>query len=347
MRWKKFVVRSSAHCCRAGRAAAARALAARALAGACAALALVSLSACAEDPAVGQPPVITPQIFSVTVNPQATPTPIPPPPTPTPTSNPLAARVNGQPITLEAFDAELQRYIAALPNAPDPTGEQGRTFAMRLREVVLEALIEQVLMEQEAARNNITVSAQQINEELAIVRERAGGDDRFRAWLAATRQTEADVRELIRGELLANAMRDRVLAELPRSAEYVHAYHIVVATEREAIQTLSRLQNGAKFTALAQSVSIDESTRANGGDLGWFARDTGAVLWPEIEDAAFNLQPGETSDIIKSPVGYHILRVVEREVRPLTDADAAYLHEAALARWIADLKARATIERFI
>ncbi|BCX03440.1 MAG: peptidylprolyl isomerase [Candidatus Roseilinea sp.] len=306
---------------------------------ACAAL----LTACAGDPA-GEPLMITPEIFSVTVIPQATATPTP---EPTPTPLPLAARVNGRPITLAEYEAELARYIAALPDAPDPNSDRGRLLALQLRDAALEALIEQALIEEEAARNGIEVSDRQVAEELAIAKARAGGEAKFQAWLAATRQTEAGIRELIRRELLTNAVRDRVLATMPRTAEYVHAYHIVVATEREARQILTRLQNGAKFTALAQSLSLDESTRADGGDLGWFARHTGAVLWPEVEDAAFSLQPGETSDIVKSPIGYHIIRVTEREVRALTEADTIHLQEAALAQWIADLKARAKIEKFI
>jgi len=308
-----------------------------------ASLAAVLFTACAAD-SPSDLPVITPEIFSVTVNPQVTATPTP---EPTPTPIPLAARVNGQPITLEQYQAELERYLAASPAALDLNSERGQLLTIQLRDMVLDALIEQTLIEQEAGRHNVAVSEQQIADELAIAKERAGGEAQFQAWLSATRQTEADIRELIRRELLMNALRDRVLTELPRTAEYVHAYHIVVATEREARQILTRLQNGAQFTSLAQSLSLDEGTRAAGGDLGWFARNTGTVLWPEVEDAAFSLQPGETSDVIKSPIGYHIIRVTEREVRGLNEADTAHLQTAALGKWIADLKARAQIERFI
>ncbi len=301
------------------------------------------LTACAGDPADGQL-VITPEIFGVTVIPQATATPTP---QPTPTPNPLAARVNGQPITLAEYEAELARYIAALPDAPDPQSKRGQLLALQLKDAALEALIEYALIEQEAARSGIRVSDQQVADELAIAKAHAGGEAKFQAWLATMRQTEADVRALLRRELLVNAVRDRVLTTMPRTAEYVHAYHIVVATEREARQVLTRLQNGAKFTALAQSLSLDESTRADGGDLGWFARNTGAILWPEVEDAAFGLQPGETSEIVKSPIGYHIVRVTEREIRGLTEADTIHLQTVALAEWMASLKARAQIERFI
>jgi hypothetical protein len=303
------------------------------------------LIACAPS-APAQPLAITPQIFSVTINPSPSPTALPTP-TATPTPVPLAARVNGQPITLSAYQAELARYLSTLPTPLDPNNERDRQTLAQLQEAALEALIEQALIEQEAARLNITVSEAQIATELGIVKAQTGGEEKFRAWLLATGQSESDVRAQLRLELLTAALRDQVLSTLPHTAEYVRAYHIVLATEREARQVLARLQNGAQFTALAQSLSLDASTRPAGGDLGWFTRESDAILWPEVEEAAFRLQVGETSDVVPSPIGYHIIRVIGREVRPLTESDAAYLQAKALAEWMDALKASARIERFI
>jgi parvulin-like peptidyl-prolyl isomerase len=260
---------------------------------------------------------------------------------------PLAARVNGQPITLSAYQAELARYLSTLSTPLDPNNERDRQTLAQIQEEALEALIEQVLIEQEAARLNITVSEEQITAELAVVKAQAGGEARFRAWLLATGQSESDVRAQLRLELLTAALRAHVLSALPKTAEYVRAYHIVLATEHEAKQVLARLRNGAQFTALAQSLSLDKSTRPAGGDLGWFMRESDAILWPEVEEAAFRLQVGETSDVVPSPIGYHIIRVIGREVRPLTEADAAHLEAKALAEWMDTLKARAQIERFV
>lgn len=300
------------------------------------------LIACSNNPAP-QPTsfVITPEIFSVTV---ITPTDTP---LPTPTAVPLAAKVNDQPITLAQFNDELTRYIKAIPNAPDPKSDAGHALVARLKELVLDALIEQALIVQAAAKDGVSVSDAQVNDEINVAKDRAGGADKFSAWLTTSHLSEQDVRAMAQQEILINTMRDRVLAQLPRTAEYIHVYHIVVGTEREAQQVLQKLQNGSKFSALAQSLSIDDSTRAAGGDLGWITRNSGALLWSEVEDAAFALPVGETSDIVKSPIGYHIIRVTEKEERPLTEADTAQLQEAALQNWIAQLKAGAKIERFI
>lgn len=309
----------------------------------------LALAACANNPAPGPQVGITPEIFSVTVNaPTPGPNPTPEPTVaPSPTANTLAARVNDQPITLAQFDAEMARYLAAATPPQDPNSEGGRQLAAQVAGGVLDALIEQTLIEQEAARNGLAVSEQQIDEEVAIARQRAGGDAGYQQWLAANRMTEGDARELARRELLTNALRDRILAQLPRTAEYVHAYHIVVATEREARGITQQLQNGAKFSALALTQSVDDSTRAAGGDLGWFTRGAGAILWTEVEDAAFALQPGETSDVVASPIGFHIVKVTERETRALTEADAAFMQEQAMSEKLANLRAAARVERFV
>ncbi len=268
-------------------------------------------------------------------------------PTATPLSTDhLAARVNGREITREQFERELRRYLASDPAGPAPDSAEGLALAAQLKDDVLDALIEQALIEQEARANNIAITEQMVDQEIEALIAIRGGRGEFEAWLAANNQSENEARDMVRQELMANALRDRVLAQLPRTAEYVHAYHIVVATEVEARAVQTRLAGGAKFTALAQSLSIDDSTRPDGGDLGWFTRGAGAVLWAEVEDAAFALNPNEISPIVQSPIGFHLVWVVERQTRALTAEDTAYFQQLALNRWIESLKAKATIEKF-
>lgn len=259
----------------------------------------------------------------------------------------VAVRVNDEVVTLERFNAELRRYVLSQPNAPAFESSEGQQLAAQLKDTVLDVLIEQTLIVQEAKRSGIEITDKQVEQELAVTMEKAGGEVKFQAWLLANQQTEPEAREQIRLDLITNALSAKVLVQLPRTAEYVHAYHIVVATEAEAGQILAQLNNGAKFEALAQSKSIDDSTRADGGDLDWFTRGTGSVLWTEVEDAAFALQPNEISPIIKSPVGFHIIKLSAREVRPLTEIDTAFLQQNALKQWMDGLKANATIEKLI
>ena len=87
----------------------------------------------------------------------------------------------------------------------------------------------------------------------------------------------------------------------------VHCAHILVKTEKEANMVLERLKKGEKFANIAKAVSLCPSKK-RGGDLGTFGR---GQMVKEFENAAFALQKGEISPIIKTKFGYHIIRRLE------------------------------------
>lgn len=84
----------------------------------------------------------------------------------------------------------------------------------------------------------------------------------------------------------------------------VHCAHILVRTEQEAKAIMERLSKGEKFTNIAKEVSLCPSGK-RGGDLGTFAR---GKMIKEFETAAFALQKGQTSPIIKTKFGYHLIK---------------------------------------
>lgn len=86
---------------------------------------------------------------------------------------------------------------------------------------------------------------------------------------------------------------------------YIRASHILVSTESAAAEILSRLKAGEDFSALSQQYSLDAASRNSGGDLGPFARGD---LMEAFENAAFQLKPGEISGIVKTNLGYHIIK---------------------------------------
>jgi hypothetical protein len=70
---------------------------------------------------------------------------------------------------------------------------------------------------------------------------------------------------------------------------------------------------GADFAALARQYSED-SSKDNGGDLGFFGR---GQMVPQFEEATMKLQPGQVSPVVESPFGYHVIKLEERRSRPL------------------------------
>jgi peptidyl-prolyl cis-trans isomerase C len=87
----------------------------------------------------------------------------------------------------------------------------------------------------------------------------------------------------------------------------VHAAHILVKTEKEADMVLERLNKGEKFANVAKEVSLCPS-RKRGGDLGTFGR---GKMVKEFENAAFALQKGQVSPIVRTQFGYHIIKRLE------------------------------------
>jgi peptidyl-prolyl cis-trans isomerase D len=109
--------------------------------------------------------------------------------------------------------------------------------------------------------------------------------------------------------------------------EQVRASHILLKTEgkdeaavrKTAEAVLAKVKAGGDFAALAKQYSEDDESKAKGGDLDFFGR---GAMTKEFEDAAWALEPGQTSDIVRSPFGLHIIRLTARRLaatRPLQE----------------------------
>ena len=103
-----------------------------------------------------------------------------------------------------------------------------------------------------------------------------------------------------------------------QTPEQIRASHILLntagkdeaAVRKQAEALLQQIKDGADFTALAIKFSEDDGTKANGGDLDYFSRGR---MVPELETAAFALEPGQTSDIVRTQYGFHIIRVMDKK----------------------------------
>lgn len=270
-------------------------------------------------------------------------------PSPTPTNTPavpLAARVNGQSITLADFQRQVEQYQRGLlDEGLDPDTQEGQRELAQIRRDVLESMIDGVLVDQARSDLKISLTDRELERQIEADIAAGGGPTAFEEWLRSTGQTRTDYKDAVRQALLSERVVDALTARLPTEAEQVHARHIQLDSIDAAEQVLGELRQGADFATLAKEKSLDAATRSSGGDLGWLPR---GLLAPELEKATFGLQPGEISQVIQLGEGYHILQVVEREgARPLSPEVEAQLGFAAFSDWLAQRRTEAKIERFV
>lgn len=253
---------------------------------------------------------------------------------PSPTPVPLAARVNGEALLLSTYQAELARYAAALGS--EPTLEE--------QQQVLDDLIDQALLAQAAATQGFVADDAVVQQRLDELVSRLGsspakaGTDALEQWMAANGYVEVDFRQDLRRAVQAAWMRDQIAAGVPAVAEQVRARQILLSDSTQANDVLALLQSGSDFTNLAF-----QADPVAGGELGWFGR--GELFYPELEEAAFALQPGQITPIIETPVGYHILQVLERQVdRPLSPQALLKAQQRAVEQWLEQQRSQGQIE---
>ena len=233
--------------------------------------------------------------------------------------------------TVEGTEVKLGELIALRANLP----EQYQTLPDEvLSQGLMDQIIDQTLMEK-AAR------AEKLDENLATALSLR---NQVRAVLADA-YMRAELERRLTPERIQQAYDETYANAEP--VEEVKAAHILVETEDEAKAIKAELDGGADFAALAAKHGTD-GTATRGGSLGWFVHDD---MVPEFADAAFAMQPGEISAPVKSPFGWHVIKLEERRPRvapPLDqvrDEIIGKLTQTVQQEIVTDLRAGARIEK--
>jgi peptidyl-prolyl cis-trans isomerase SurA len=252
----------------------------------------------------------------------------------------IAAVVGGQVILESEVDEELYLYQARSGSAPTTDEE-----AIKLRDQLLREMVDEMLLVAKAKRDTIVLDPGELDDEIARrvddLKARHGSEEAFQAALAKEGFTEADLKKVYRDDIERRLLAQKVVDKEVRPrvdvtwAE-VSAYYNEHAAEVGAVpegyevagiliepkvsesvkraaharleEASARLGRGEAFEDLAKQYS-DDPSGANGGDLGTFSR--GAMV-PEFEEAAFALNPGETSGVVTTRFGFHLIQVVDK-----------------------------------
>ncbi len=226
------------------------------------------------------------------------------------------------PIPVDEFERELRRQLqsdklrAALTAWVTVTDADVETEYRRRNEKVK---VDLVLFNADAFKNGIAPS----ESDIAAHFEQNRGDYRVPE-KRRVRYLHADAATLRDRVTVSDAdARQRYTQNIAQfqQPEQVRVSHILLKTEGKdeaAVRTaaeglLARVKAGADFAALAGQHSEDEASSTKGGDLDFFGRNS---MVKEFEDAAFGMEPGQTSDLVKTPYGFHIIRVTGK--RPAT-----------------------------
>lgn len=259
----------------------------------------------------------------------------------------VAATVNGEAIAMARFMDYLRvrLYSVTMSNGIDWSDANYEAYLPSFAREVLDVCVESVLLRQEARAQNVMPTEQEVREyrdDLVEQLKAAEEVDSQEAVLEVYEISLDTLTDLVTDTLIAQNLY--ALESSDTEEEQIEASHILVATEEEASEILARLDAGESFSDLAQELSLDTNTGANGGELGWFPR--GAMV-SSFEDAAFALEPGELSDVVETDYGFHIILLTDKDVRPLDETWAQLRQQQAFMDRLTTLESEATIEQYI
>ena len=297
-----------------------------------------------------------------------------------PSSN-VVATVNRTPITSQELDDAVNSLL------PRAYGHRQLSEARtaEIKKEVLEDLIQKELLYQEAKRENIHVSPQEIEAEAAKIRKRFSSEKEFSAALKKNGLTPEKVRSgverfLAVRKVSAMAVDSKVEIQEQDLVNYYEKNRqkfilpeergirqILIAVDpggsdkdweaglKKADEIFKKIKAGGNFAELARISSDDKFTRDQGGSLGFIPR--GRMQVEELEETAFALEAGQVSSPVKTIYGYFILKVDGiKPSRPLTFSEVNkdllreelrnQVLEKRRRQWLEELRAKAEIKVF-
>jgi len=211
-----------------------------------------------------------------------------------------------------------------------------------LKEQLLNTMIEEKLIYAQADLDSITVTEDDINQRIdyqinSFVQQYGSVANIEKIYGMSIDRIKRELRDEVRKSLMSQRLQEKNFGKVQASRreieeffetykdsigtipEKVTIYHIFQnpkASEKlkkifyeKALSILDSVKAGVDFAYLAKNYSDDPGSAAQGGDLGFVKK---GVFYPEFEEAAFKLNAGELSGVVESPVGFHIIQLLEK-----------------------------------
>jgi peptidyl-prolyl cis-trans isomerase SurA len=232
-------------------------------------------------------------------------------------------------------ELDFQASIYASQRGMDPKSPE-------LRTQILNSMIDEKLVYAQAELDSIVVSdaevAQRIEYQISVLKQQYGSEASIETMYGMSiEKIKRELREDVRKNLMVQRLREKNFAPVEASRreveefymnyrdslgmipEKLRIYHIFrnpKTTDRLKTQyrdfaqaVLDSIKQGANFEEMAKKYSEDPGSKAYGGDLGFVKK---GVFYPQFEAAAYALEVGQISDVVETPVGYHIIELLER-----------------------------------
>lgn len=225
------------------------------------------------------------------------------------------ATVNGEPISQEELDTNYNQMLQMYQfYGQDITDD---AVKVSVRNDMLNSLIMQELLLQEAEDRGLSASDEEVEEVIASLAEQYGGEEELAAAVEQAGMTMDYFKQVRKEQMILEKLQEDMVNN-PEPADVIQAKHILVDTEEDANAIIAELDNGADFDTLAQEKSLDAGSAANGGELGYFSVGNGStipqMMVDEFTEGAQALEIGEYSKTpVVSDYGYHIILVEDKQ----------------------------------
>lgn len=252
-----------------------------------------------------------------------------------------AATVNDEDIPRSTLEDRYETIAENPQFAQQLEGDEEGALQAQIQAQILTELIEATLIEQGAADRGVEIEPDDIAEQRTNLADQLGGEEQLQQAIEQQGLSESDVDDLLRDL----SYREAVTADLvgddeitddevseffeenPEQFQTAQARHILVDTEEEAEEVLERVEEGEDFAAVAEEVSTDEGSAAQGGDLGEISP---GQMVPAFEQAVFeDAEVGEVHGPVESEFGFHVIEVTERDEPELDEVEGEIREQLA------------------